>query len=62
MVPAQEQVKDSLLTLLSKAKEDTLRVNLLYDLSNYYHEEQVTKKMKIKSPSMPEKALVLLSR
>ncbi|MFZ1292112.1 MAG: ATP-binding protein [Melioribacteraceae bacterium] len=36
IVTAKEQVKDSLMTLLSKAKEDSLRVNLLYDLSYYY--------------------------
>jgi signal transduction histidine kinase len=36
-VIAQEQTKDSLLTLISKTKEDTTRVNLLYDLSYYYN-------------------------
>ncbi len=33
---AQVHVKDSLLTLLMKTKEDTTRVNLLFDLSYYY--------------------------
>jgi len=41
LVTAQEHVKDSLLAFLSKAKEDTLRVNLLYDLGNYYGEKSM---------------------
>jgi two-component system NtrC family sensor kinase len=36
IVIAQDHVKDSLLTLLQKTKEDTTRVNLLFDLSYYY--------------------------
>lgn len=40
-VTAQEHLKDSLLTLLSKSQEDTLRTNILYDLSNYYHEKSM---------------------
>ncbi len=36
IVTAQDHVKDSLLTLLLKTKEDTTRVNLLFDLSYYY--------------------------
>ncbi|HVB03929.1 MAG TPA: ATP-binding protein [Chitinophagaceae bacterium] len=41
LVTAQEHIKDSLLAFLSKAKEDTLRVNLLYDLGNYYGEKSM---------------------
>ncbi len=36
IVIAQDHVKDSLLTLLRKTKEDTTRVNLMFDLSYYY--------------------------
>ena len=41
-ITAQEHVKDSLLTLLSKTKEDTARVNLLYDISYYYDNKSLS--------------------
>jgi two-component system NtrC family sensor kinase len=47
----QQNEKDSLLVMLSESKEDTLRVNLLYELGKYYDEK-----------SMPDSAIFWSTR
>ena len=40
-VAAQKKTRDSIIHLLSKTKEDTTQVNLLYELSYYYNENSM---------------------